>query len=124
MSEMNAGPTSTSSAAATSPTPAADGNETARPAGDANTNAAPGGETFFSGDPNSIPPQLRDAYTKMLTDYKTKTTSVADEIKKATEELSKVAQRVGGALYAQGKEGEQKPADDTPKSQESQEKKS
>ncbi|KKS24303.1 MAG: Chaperone protein DnaK, partial [Candidatus Jorgensenbacteria bacterium GW2011_GWF2_41_8] len=65
--------------------------------------------------------ELKTKSEKLKTELKSDN---LEEIKKATEELSKVAQRVGGALYAQGKEGEQKPADDTPKSQESQEKKS
>jgi len=65
--------------------------------------------------------ELKTKSEKLKTELKSDN---LEEIKKATEELSKVAQRVGGALYAQGKEGEQKPADDNPKSQESQEKKS
>lgn len=43
-----------------------------------------------------------------------------EEIKKATEELSKIAQKVGGALYAQEKLGEQKPSGESQKPAESQ----
>jgi len=45
--------------------------------------AAPSEETFFSGDPNSLPPELKQAYTNMLKDYKSKTQSIADVRKKA-----------------------------------------
>ena len=45
--------------------------------------AAPSEETFFSGDPNSLPPELKQAYTNMLKDYKNKTQSIADVRKKA-----------------------------------------
>lgn len=45
--------------------------------------AAPSEETFFNGDPNSLPPELKQAYTNMLKDYKSKTQSIADVRKKA-----------------------------------------
>lgn len=45
--------------------------------------AAPSEETFFSGDPNSLPPELQSAYKNMLKDYKSKTSEVAQVRKKA-----------------------------------------
>jgi len=47
------------------------------------TATAPSEETFFTGDPNSLPPELKQAYTNMLKDYKTKTSEVAQVRKKA-----------------------------------------
>ncbi len=85
-----------SDTATVSPTPT-EAIDTATPAtepvdanvGTAETNgseaaeAAPSEESFYSGDPNSLPPELRQAYTNMLKDYKQKTQAVADVRKKA-----------------------------------------
>lgn len=45
--------------------------------------SAPSEETFFSGDPNTLPPELREQYNNMLKDYKQKTQSIAETRKKA-----------------------------------------
>lgn len=45
--------------------------------------AAPSSESFFNGDPNSLPPELKPAYENMLKDYKQKTQSIAEAKKKA-----------------------------------------
>lgn len=52
---------------------------------------APSEETFFTGDPKSLPPELQQAYKNMLKDYKTKTQSVAERTKglNALEEKAK-----------------------------------
>lgn len=44
---------------------------------------APSEETFFTGDPNSLPPELQQAYKNMLKDYKAKTQEIAETRKKA-----------------------------------------
>lgn len=58
-------------------------NGTAQVVGGDAAGAAPSEETFFSGDPNSLPPELQSAYKNMLKDYKQKTEGVADVRKKA-----------------------------------------
>lgn len=61
--------------------------------GEATGQSAPADETFYSGDPNTLPPQLREAYKNMLRDYKQKTQSVAEKAKQyesqAQEQASK-----------------------------------
>lgn len=42
---------------------------------------APVEETFFTGDPKTLPPQLRQAYDNMLRDYKDKTGKLSEERK-------------------------------------------
>jgi len=70
-------------------TPVATSEPVSSETGTAQTNgseaagAAPSEETFYSGDPNSLPPELKQAYTNMLKDYKNKTMSIADVRKKA-----------------------------------------
>lgn len=91
----------TAVASPTPETPAATPASTQEPAGSTGTvqtngsdaaGAAPSEETFFSGDPNSLPPELKQAYTNMLKDYKSKTQSIADVRKKA-EAFDKVSSR-------------------------------
>lgn len=59
------------------------GSGTAQTNGSDAAGAAPSEETFFNGDPNSLPPELKQAYTNMLKDYKSKTQSIAETRKKA-----------------------------------------
>lgn len=59
------------------------GSGTAQSNGSEAAGAAPSEETFFNGDPNSLPPELKQAYTNMLKDYKSKTQSIAETRKKA-----------------------------------------
>src|SRR6266850_4336901 len=49
-----------------------------------NGQSASADESFTRIDPNTLPPQLRTAYNNMLTDYKQKTTSLAERIKQET----------------------------------------
>lgn len=72
------------------PAPASSG--TVQQNGSDAAGAAPSEESFYSGDPNSLPPELQQAYKNMLKDYKMKTTSVADMRKKA-EAFDKVTSR-------------------------------
>lgn len=68
---------------AVTPEPVSSNSGTAPTNGSQAPAAAPSEETFFSGDPNSLPPELKQAYTNMLKDYKAKTQSIADVRKKA-----------------------------------------
>lgn len=49
--------------------------------GQANGAGAPAEETFFTGDPKTLPPELRKAYDNMLSDYRNKTTKLSEERK-------------------------------------------
>jgi len=69
--------------------------------------AAPSEETFYSGDPNSLPPELQQAYKNMLKDYKQKTMSVADVRKKA-EAFEKVSSRADFKDWWEGASKQQK----------------
>jgi len=57
---------------------------------------APVDNTFTRVDPNTLPPQVRQAYDNMLRDYKDKTTKVAENVKaevaKATEAFKQKAE--------------------------------
>ena len=57
--------------------------------------SAPAEENFTRVDPNSLPPQLREAYNNMLRDYKEKTTKISESVKsqvaKETEALKRKA---------------------------------
>lgn len=53
--------------------------------------AAPSEDTFLSGDPNSLPPELRQHYDNMLKDYKQKTQAIAED-RKRIPDLEKKAQ--------------------------------
>ncbi len=66
-----------------SPDPVSSSEGTAPASGSEATGAAPSEETFFSGDPSSLPPELKQAYTNMLKDYKSKTQAIAETRKKA-----------------------------------------
>ncbi len=68
---------------APAPEPATSAPGTASPNGSDAAGAAPSEESFYSGDPSSLPPELKQAYTNMLKDYKQKTASIADVRKKA-----------------------------------------
>lgn len=61
----------------------ASANGTAQANGSEAAGAAPSEDTFFNGDPNSLPPELKPAYDNMLKDYKQKTQSIAERAKKA-----------------------------------------
>ncbi len=73
------------------PEPAGTSSGTVSP-GSQTAEAGPSEETFFSGDPNTLPPELKQAYTNMLKDYKTKTQSIAETRKKA-EAFDRVSSR-------------------------------
>lgn len=47
------------------------------------TGTAPSGESFYSGDVNSLSPELKQVYENMLKDYKSKTQAIAETRKKA-----------------------------------------
>lgn len=47
------------------------------------TETAPSEESFFTGDPKTLPPELQQAYKNMLKDYKQKTQDIAETRKKA-----------------------------------------
>lgn len=66
--------------AATSTQTPASTNGTAPTNGDARQ-SAPVEEGFTKVDPNTLPPQLREAYNNMLRDYKDKTTKVSETVK-------------------------------------------
>ena len=92
MSEIATSPTPEVTTAATPSAPADSTPGTVQtPASEASTGqAAPSQEeTFYSGDPNSLPPELREKYNAMLTDYKKKTTGLAEERKRTAESLKK-----------------------------------
>ncbi len=85
MSDIAESPTPTEAPAAT---PASQGPSsapagTASPSGSEATGGAPSEGTFFSGDPSTLPPELKPAYENMLKDYKAKTQSIAESKKKA-----------------------------------------
>lgn len=63
--------------------PAQGATGTAQANGSEATGTAPSEETFYSGDPSSLPPELKQAYTNMLKDYKSKTQAIAETRKKA-----------------------------------------
>src|SRR5882724_9055989 len=63
--------------------PVSSGSGTVQTNGSEAPATAPSEDSFYSGDPNSLPPELKQAYTNMLKDYKQKTTSIADVRKKA-----------------------------------------
>ena len=54
--------------------------------GQAPGGGAPPEESFYTGDPNTLPPELRDTHNKMLTDYRQKTAKVAEERRENAEE--------------------------------------
>lgn len=76
-------PTPASASAATpAPQGPANGNGTASPNGDAKeAKGAPVEESFTRVDPNTLPPQLRQAYDNMLRDYKSKTGELSEKTK-------------------------------------------
>jgi predicted house-cleaning noncanonical NTP pyrophosphatase (MazG superfamily) len=76
-------PTETTATPATEPVSAPVG--TAQPNGSEAKagQSAPSEETFYSGDPNTLPPEIREQYNNMLKDYKQKTQSIAEARKKA-----------------------------------------
>jgi hypothetical protein len=66
-------------APATPPTAPDTGTGTAPTPGSEATQTAPSEDTFYRGDPNSLPPEVREHYNNMLKDYKEKTTAIARE---------------------------------------------
>jgi len=70
--------------ASTAPEPSVSAG-TVQSQGSEATKAAPAEDTFYSGDPNSLPPELQQAYKNMLKDYKSKTSEIADTRRKAQE---------------------------------------
>lgn len=84
-----ASPTPTNTPA-TSVTPGDNGNGTASSGGgQAQGQGAPTQEAFTNIDPNTLPKELRGVYDNMLRDYKGKTTTLADERKKYSEEIKR-----------------------------------
>jgi len=55
-------------------------------------------DTFLSNDPNSLPPELKSHYNSMLSDYKKKTTEVADKRREveSLEEKARLYDQVAG----------------------------
>lgn len=54
--------------------------------------AAPSQDTFFSGDPSSLPQEVRTHYDNMLKDYKQKTQAIAEKEKGFAEASKKAAE--------------------------------
>lgn len=54
--------------------------------------SGPSGDTFWSGDVNSLPPQLRPAYDSMLRDYREKTGGLSEERKALAAAKEKAAE--------------------------------
>jgi|SRR5882724_1285550 len=63
--------------------PVSDSSGTAPATGGEATETAPSGESFYSGDVNSLSPELKQVYENMLKDYKSKTQAIAETRKKA-----------------------------------------
>lgn len=92
---------------ATPVTEPAGANGTASNNGSEAAGAAPSGETFFNGDPNSLPPELKPAYDNMLKDYKTKTSEVA-QVRKKAEQFDQISRDQRFVDYWNGLNRQQK----------------
>lgn len=69
--------------------------------------AAPSQDTFLSGDPSTLPPEIRGHYDNMLKDYKKKTEAIA-ELRKKAETFDRLNQDPRVAGYLQGLSSQQK----------------
>ena len=84
MPDAEVSPTPAPTTATPEPGPAANGTGTATTSGSQTQgDGGPSGDTFYNGDPNSLPAELQPAYKNMLKDYKEKTQAIAESRKKA-----------------------------------------
>lgn len=78
--EVQAATPATQEPAGSNGTATSNGSDANRQAG-----AAPSEDTFLSGDPSKLPPEVRQHYDNMLKDYKQKTQAIAEERKRLPE---------------------------------------